>query len=136
MKKYFGTILASLAIIFGLVLLSRPAMASVQCPDGTMQAKNYVSDLSLCNTEAKSASEAKADVKSRANKIINWIIGIVGLLAVIMIIVSGFQMTVSGGNSAKVAKAKNTLIYSVVGLVIALLAYAIVNFVLKKVFNI
>ena len=41
----------------------------------------------------------------------------------------------SQGDSAKVAKGKNTLIYGVVGLIVALLAFAIVNFVLKSVFS-
>ena len=52
-----------------------------------------------------------------------------------MIIVAGFQMTTSAGDAAKVAKAKNTMLYAIIGLIITLLAYAIVNFVLKSAFG-
>jgi hypothetical protein len=55
---------------------------------------------------------------------------IVGALSVIMIIFGGLRYVVSGGNTASVTAAKNTILYAIVGIVVALLAYAIVNFVL------
>ena len=58
---------------------------------------------------------------------------VVGILAVVMIIIGGIQYTTSGGDQAAVTKAKNTILYGIVGLVIAILAYAIVNFVIRKV---
>ncbi|MNY57155.1 hypothetical protein D3C86_1933160 [compost metagenome] len=48
-----------------------------------------------------------------------------------MIIVSGIRYATSNGDSSAVTSAKNTLMYSVIGLIVAILAYAIVNFVLK-----
>jgi biopolymer transport protein ExbB/TolQ len=50
---------------------------------------------------------------------------------VIVIIVAGIRYTTSGGNSNSVAAAKNTLLYAVIGLVVAVFAYAIVNFVIQ-----
>ena len=67
--------------------------------------------------------------------IINVALGIIGFIAVAMIIVGGVQYTTSAGDAAKVTKAKNTILYGVVGLVIALLAFAIVNFILTNIFN-
>jgi len=52
---------------------------------------------------------------------------IAGAVAVIMIIISGFNYITSGGDSNKVAAAKNTLIYAVIGIAIAVLAQVIVN---------
>jgi len=63
---------------------------------------------------------------------INVLLFIVGLVSVIMIIISGIRYTTSGGDSGAVTSAKNTLLYSVIGLVVAFLAYAIVNFVLTS----
>ncbi|MFZ1250281.1 MAG: pilin [Candidatus Microsaccharimonas sp.] len=63
--------------------------------------------------------------------IVNTLLFIVGTLAVIMIVVSGIWYVISAGDAAKVTRAKNTLTYSIVGLVIAFLAYAIINWVLK-----
>lgn len=65
--------------------------------------------------------------------IINYLLYGVGLVAVVMIIVAGIQMTTSAGDAGAVAKAKKTLTFAIIGLVVALLAYAIVNFVIRKV---
>ena len=127
-------VLGVVLIVFGVVgVLSRPTMATVACPAGSKQSQ--ADSLALCNTDAKTEAEAQAEVQTHVNRIINLAIGVIGLLAVIMIIVAGFQMTTSAGNAAKVAKAKNTMLYAIIGLVIALLAYAIVNFVLASVFK-
>ena len=73
-------------------------------------------------------------VGNRMNSIINIFLYVVGTLAVVMIIVGGIQYALSAGDAGKMGKAKNTIMWSVVGLVIAILAWAIVNFVLG-VFN-
>jgi hypothetical protein len=61
------------------------------------------------------------------------IIGLVGMLAVVVIIVSGLQMMLSAGNAKQVQTAKQTLTYAVVGVVVAILAYAIVSFIATSV---
>jgi hypothetical protein len=63
--------------------------------------------------------------------IVNVILFIIGAVSVIMIIFGGFRYVTSGGDSGGVTSAKNTILYAVVGLIVAVLAYAIVNFVLK-----
>ncbi len=63
--------------------------------------------------------------------IIKVILFIVGALAVVMIIYSGIQYLLSAGDSAKVEKAKNTIMYAIVGLVVAIAAYAIVTWVVS-----
>ena len=67
--------------------------------------------------------------------IINVALGLIGFVAVVMIIFGGVQYTTSSGDATKVTKAKNTILYGVVGLVIALLAFAIVNFILDNIFG-
>ena len=61
-------------------------------------------------------------------------LGFVGLAAVIVIIIGGIGFVTSQGDAGKAVKARTTIIYGVVGLVICLLAYAIVNLVLVGVF--
>ena len=58
---------------------------------------------------------------------------IIGVMAVIMIIWGGIRYVLSAGNSAALTSAKNTIIYSIIGLIIAILAYAIVSFVINTV---
>ena len=54
---------------------------------------------------------------------------IIGAVAVIMLIIGGLRYVVSGGDASKVQDAKNTILYALVGIVVAILAYAAVNFV-------
>ena len=64
-------------------------------------------------------------------QITNTILYVVGIVAVIMLIIGGIKYVVSGGDSKKVTDAKNTVLYAIIGLVIAFLAFAIVNFVVS-----
>lgn len=62
--------------------------------------------------------------------ITNTVLYIVGVIAVIMLIIGGIKYVVSGGDAKKVTDAKNTVLYAIIGLIIAFLAFAIVNFVI------
>ncbi len=65
--------------------------------------------------------------------IINAVIGVLGLVAVVIIIIGGINYMTSSGEASKVKKAKDTILYGVIGLVICVLAFAIVNFVIKNI---
>lgn len=64
-------------------------------------------------------------------QVTNTILYIVGIIAVIMLIIGGIKYVISGGDSKKVTDAKNTVLYAIIGLIIAFLAFAIVNFVIS-----
>lgn len=66
-------------------------------------------------------------------RVVNIMLFIVGVLSVIMLIIGGIRYVVSGGNSTAVTAAKNTILYAIVGLIVAFLAFAIVRFVLGAV---
>jgi len=55
---------------------------------------------------------------------------VIGAVSVVMLIIGGVRYTISQGDSSAVTSAKNTILYSVIGLVVAILAYAAVNFVI------
>ena len=57
---------------------------------------------------------------------------ITGIVAVIMLIIGGFKYITSGGDSSKVASAKSTIVYAIVGLIIVALAQVIVQFVIGQ----
>ena len=67
--------------------------------------------------------------------LINAVISVLGIVAVVVIVVGGQRYIVSQGDASKIAAARGMVIYGVVGLVIALLAFAIVNFVLSSAFS-
>jgi hypothetical protein len=62
--------------------------------------------------------------------ITNVLLFVVGALSVVMVIVGGLRYVVSGGNSTAITGAKNTILYAIVGIIVAFLAYAAVNFLL------
>ena len=57
--------------------------------------------------------------------IIKYLIALVGMVAVLMIIIGGYQMVTSVGNEETYKKAKHTITYAIVGLVLAVLSYSI-----------
>jgi hypothetical protein len=64
--------------------------------------------------------------------ITNVLLYVVGAIAVIMIVIGGLRYVLSGGNSEQVTAAKNTILYAVIGIIIAILAYAIIRFVISN----
>ncbi len=67
--------------------------------------------------------------------ITNVLLFIIGAISVIMLIIGGIRYTVSGGDSSAITSAKNTILYAIIGVIVAILAYAIVNFVLTSFAN-
>lgn len=62
--------------------------------------------------------------------IVNILLFLIGAISVIMLIIGGIRYTISAGDSGNVTAAKNTILYAIIGLVVAFLAFAIVNWVL------
>lgn len=62
----------------------------------------------------------------------NVLLFIIGAVSVIMLIIGGVRYTISQGDSSAVTSAKNTILYAIIGLVVAILAYAVVNFVIVQ----
>ena len=102
----------------------------VKCPDGKDATGN-----SLTECGGLKGSSNQNDLMAQANTIINVVIGVIGFVAVAFIIFGGVQYTTSAGDPGKVKKAKDTILYGIIGLVVSMLAYAIVNFVLSSVFK-
>ncbi len=131
MKKNINKALGfALALAIGSSIAVAPAMAAkVACmpdADGKVEYKDKITDC----PEYGSVDNKDLDLSSTATNIINIIIGIVGFIAVVMIIIGGISYSTSAGDAGKVKKAKDTIMYGIIGLVVAILAFAIVNFVL------
>lgn len=74
-----------------------------------------------------------ADPGGYLNKLINTFLYAAGIVSFIFVLVSGFRFITSTGNPADIKKAKDTLIYALAGLIVALLSFGIVNFIVFKV---
>ena len=122
MKK---TLIAlSLVLSFGLVA---PAILPNNSQVAYADAKTQIqSGLKAAGGDTKDTSG------TLITSVINVMLFIIGVLSVIMIVYGGILYVISAGDSGRVSKAKNTIMYAIVGLVVALLAYAIVNFVITR----
>ncbi|AHB42191.1 hypothetical protein RAAC3_TM7C00001G0333 [Candidatus Saccharibacteria bacterium RAAC3_TM7_1] len=80
---------------------------------------------------ATGASNGK-NLQKNIKTVVNVILFLLGAIAVIMIILGGVRYVLSNGEASQVTAAKNTILYAVIGLIVALLAYAIVNFVVDQ----
>jgi hypothetical protein len=90
--------------------------------------------LGVTDTGDCKAANTKANTINKTIKnAVNIISLVVGIAAIVMIIVAGLKYITSQGEASNVASAKNTLIYAIVGIVVAALAQVIVRFVLSKV---
>lgn len=70
-------------------------------------------------------------LQSLITNILNAILGLVGLLALAMLIYGGVLLMISGGSQETVDKAKKTITFAIVGLIVAILSAAILNFIMK-----
>ena len=113
---------AIIGITFGIAALS-PVAASAQ---------SVISGQCKGVTDSKVCSDQNDKSDGFVGKIVNTLIFIVGILSVVMIIGGGLLYVLSGGDSGNVTRAKNTVLYAVIALIVALLAYAIVNWVVAR----
>ena len=65
-------------------------------------------------------------------RIVSVMLFTVGILSIIMLIFGGLRYIISNGDSKKVEAAKNTILYAIIGLIVAIMSYAIVNFVVSS----
>lgn len=72
------------------------------------------------------------DIRQTVASIINVLMGLLGIVAVVMILLGGFKWMTAGGEEEKVGEAKKFIIQGIVGLVIILSAWAIARFVLTQ----
>ena len=84
-------------------------------------------------TTVKKPGDGKDTLWANIQTIINAVIGILGLICVIIMIIGGVQYMTSSGDPNKTKKARDTILYACIGLIICVLSFAIVNFVILNV---
>ena len=118
-------LVASFTIFTGTLL---PTLVIAQTPkEAVCEGVGLGSGGSGCNNP-----EGSPNVDSAVQTGLKFFAAIVGIIAVVMIMVGGLRYMMSGGDAGKAASAQNTVIYALVGLVVALMAQLIAQFVLSK----
>jgi hypothetical protein cdiviTM7_00627 len=116
-------------ILAGLLVV--PTVALAVAPAASAEG-NLTLNSGVDSAQGEGVGQVSTDPESLVKKFVNIFLFAVGALSVIMLIWGGIRYTTSAGDSNKVQAAKNTVLYAIVGLVVAILAYAIVNMVIDK----
>lgn len=131
------TLKNALLSLFALPLLALgatavvPAVAYAQ-PDGVCDPNNLSIDEGADCAKGEDQQGNLFAPGGLFTTITNVLLFLVGAVAVIMLIIGGIRYVVSGGDQSAVTSAKNTILYAIVGIIVALLAYGIVNFVVTQ----
>lgn len=128
MKKIKLTIAAFVAVI-GVatalpVLSASPALAADDAASKILE-----------GTSGVGGNDNKTKLEDQIKTIVNIMLFLLGAIAVIMIIIGGIRYATSNGDSSQTKAAKDTILYAVIGLVVAIMAYAIVNFIVGTAFG-
>ena len=122
------------ALISPLVVMGGNAMAvDIFSNCGANNASSTVPSVCSDASSQKGNNGKNNPIINVLKQAINIISFIIGIGAVIGIVVSGVRMIISGGNGEAVASARTSLLYSLAGLAVAVIAQALVAFVLSKV---
>jgi hypothetical protein len=124
--KHIRVLVAALAVFVGLSAFA-PSVALAASAKST-----------VCTTLGSSAGctttpSGSVSINSVIAAVVNVLSIVIGVVSVIMIMVGGFKYVTSNGDSNSVSSAKNTILYAIIGIVVAALAQVLVNFVLKKI---
>lgn len=103
-----------------MVVAVAPTLSAIDITEGSQDESNKV----------LADNQDNDDFATIVGNVIALFLFVLGIAAVFMIIFGGFRYVTSNGDSGKLESAKNTILYSVVGLVVAIFAYALVNFTL------
>lgn len=127
MKYIQQALVVAVMAVVGIIALPATSYAN------SLGTSTVCSGNNASSVVCQNSTGGEAKVNSLIKTIINTLLFITGIIAVIMIIIGGIRYATSNGDAGSVAGAKNTILYSVVGLVIAIFAWAIVNFVANQV---
>ena len=124
MKKSIISIAIMTCAVFGVSVLSTTSLSG----SVSAQVSKGIDTATTSEMKGKSIDGDDGLIKT----VVNVLLWAVGILSVIMIIFSGLRYITSAGDASKTKSAQSTLTYSVVGLIVAIMAYAIVNMVINR----
>ena len=119
MIRYIRTLFATLAVGTILVASVGPSVGAIELFPEPCKGNN---DTAVCKGKDDTVNSFVKDI----TKILLWAIGVV---AVIMLLYGGFKYVTSNGDSNNIHAAKNTILYAIIGLMVAILGQVIVTFV-------
>lgn len=125
--KNFITIAVATLLVSAVVAIVTMSSVSANTDLSTACNAGGMADSAVCKGRGENVGG------SFGQNIVNTMLFVLGIVAVVMIIFGGFKYVTANGDASKISSAKNTILYSVVGLVVAIMAWGIVTFVVNQV---
>ncbi len=131
LRRYIAATLSALALTIALgaipaLGLAMPAHAA--CNPNELTINGGIN----CATPSSASQKPLFGDGGLFQKIANVLIYIIGAISVLMVIIGGLRYVLSAGNPSATSGAKDTILYAIIGVIVAALAFAIVNFVVGK----
>ncbi len=126
MKRLLSIFMA--LVIGGLIVVAPPVRAA--------EVFDPCRDEAVTNSEICTSSKGTSKLFGAGgiwNRILNTITFLIGGISVLMIIIGAVRYALSAGDQSQVTAAKNTILYAIIALIVAVMANAIVNFVLTNI---
>ena len=123
--KIFTKILTAGMLMVGFLGVFTPAVFAA---NGINICSNGNENSVYCKNKNTGETQVNGIIKT----IVEVLLTAVGAISIIMIVIGGIMFALSSGDAQKAAKARNTVLYAVVGLAVSLFASAIVNFVFNR----
>lgn len=124
---YLVAMFATLSILLAGMLALSPAAHAADCNTDGGNSLNINSGVNCAQGDGQPTKLFGQE--GIFTTVTNVLLFLIGAVSVIMLIIGGIRYTISNGDQGAVTKAKDTILYAIIGIVVALLAYAIVGFV-------
>lgn len=129
MKKLISSLMVMAIVLVGLAAAYTPVKAT---EDSVYE---HISPTSLGLYYGKATGLGTKDVRATIAQIIKVAMGLLGIVAVVIILIGGFTWMTAGGNEDKVGEAKKWIFSGVIGLALILSAYALAQFIITNLVN-
>lgn len=129
MNIFTKTLLAVAVCAFGIAAVPLAASAT----DSSLLYLASTAEQAKEGVSAVGGDDNTITLPEFLRSVINIMLYLIGVIAVIMIIIGGIKYVTSNGDSASISSAKNTILYAVIGVVVAILAFAIVNWIVDNI---
>jgi len=130
MNKKIKQLFVSLFLLVGIMSFAAAVMPISETMAQATAPKDIqggLTDVGGAYPENVGSNSTAVDIPGMAKKIINWALYLAGMIAVIFVIIGGFLYMTSAGDAGQAGKGKTTLINAIIGLVIIVLSYVIVQ---------
>lgn len=125
-RKPHMKIISSFLVVSGFFLSAIPAV--VAAPDcSSVPGTTLVG--SVCMPTKASTGLSDTPIATITTNILNWVMAMIGIVAILMFVISGWMYLMAGGDEKKTEEAKNIIKYTVIGIAVALAAFIIVRLV-------